>query len=104
MLGGEVKDEAAAVTAVEARPVLRGAVAVDVEVVPDDVDGALGILHGDRAHEAPQVLAPPPRAAGRDDLPRAHVERRDDRPGAVPGIIPFPPRVSPGLTGSHYIG
>src|SRR3989442_707172 len=104
MLGGEVKDEAAAVTAVGARAAVRGAVAVDVEVVPDDVDGALGILHGDRAHEAPQVFAPPPRAAGRDDLSRAHVERRDDRPGAVPGVLPFPTRAATGLSGPPVIG
>src|ERR1700674_3514405 len=104
MLGGEVKDEASAVAAVESRPAPRGAVAVDVEVVPDDVDWALGILRGDCAHEALQVLARPPRAAGRDDLPGAHIERRDDRLSAVPCVLPFPARTAAGPARPPVVG
>src|SRR6202158_1176040 len=94
MLRGVVKDEGSAVTAVEARPAPRGTVEVDIEVIPDDVDRSLGILRRDRAHEAPQVLGLPRRAAGRNDVPDAHIEGREDRLRAVPPVFPFPTRAA----------
>src|SRR6266545_1650024 len=104
MLGGVMKDEASAVATVESRPALRGAVEVDVEVVPDDVDRSLRILRGDGAHESPQVLALPRRAADRDDLPGAHIKGRNDGSRAVPFVLPFPTRAASRTAGSPMIG
>src|ERR1700680_1973912 len=104
MLGGVVKDEASAVATVESRPAPRGAVEVDVEVVPDDVDRSLRILSGDLAHEPQQVLALPRRAADRDDLPGAHIKGRNDGPRAVPFVLPFATRAAAGPAGSPMIG
>jgi len=87
-----VKDEASAVTTVESRPAPRGAVAVDIEVVPDDVDRSLGVLRGDSAREPPQILALARPAARRNDLPCANIEGRDGGLRAVPFVLPFPTR------------
>src|SRR6516225_2040548 len=104
MLGGVVKDEASAVTMVETRPALRGSIEVDVEIVPDDVDRSGRILRGDRAHEAPQVLGLPRRAAGRDDVSGAHIERREDGLRPVPPVFPFPTRTAAWLAWPPMIG
>src|SRR6266852_9349103 len=99
-----MKDEASAVTTVESRPASRGAVAVDIEVVPDDVDRSLGILRGDHAHEPHQVLAFARRAAGGDDRPGAYIKGRNDGPRAVPFVLPFPTRATVRAAGSPMIG
>src|SRR5260370_41860251 len=104
MLGGVVKDEASAVATGESRPAPRGAVEVDIEVVPDDVDRSLRILRGDLAHEPQQVLALPRRAADRDALPGAHIKGRNDGPRAVPWGLPVPTRPASRTSGSPMIG
>jgi len=67
VLGRVVEDKALIIAAVELQPALRWTVEVDVEVVPDDVNGSLGVLSGDLAHEAHQVLALTCLAASRHD-------------------------------------
>ena len=76
---------------------------MDVEVVPDDVDGTFGIRRGDQAHKAPQVLGLPRLAARRDDLPGAHIEGRDDCLRAVAGVLPLPTRAATGLAGAPMV-
>ena len=72
VLGGVVEDEAIAVPSIEADPALLSPVVVNVQVIPDDMDGLVGILTGNPGHEAPEVSSGPGWTALLDDTSSVH--------------------------------
>src|SRR5258708_8614124 len=88
---GEDEVESPSVALVELLPARA---AMDVEVVPDDVDGTSRVLPRKRLHELHEILGTSSSPAMSEDFARAGVEGRDQRSRAVPHVLELQTRIA----------
>lgn len=79
--------EAATVAPVEARPALVGAIIMDIEVVPDHVDGLARVATGQFVHEGHQCVGASVRNDAPENAPTAHVEGGQQRLHPVTHVL-----------------
>jgi len=91
MLGRVVEDEALAVAGVERTPPPLLTIEVNVQVIPDDMDGPGRVAHRELLHERHQIGRRPRRSARAHDLAPVHLKGAEQRLRAVPGVFELPP-------------
>jgi len=87
MFGRVDELKAAAVTSIELPPSLVRTVAVNIEIIPDNVDRAGRILTGERVHECDQVRGSAAATTLREHLASPNVERGEQRNDTTASVL-----------------